>query len=109
MRAAAAGAMLEAIGMARAGQLAEAHKRLDVAAGEVRAAMAKYKDDELAGVLAELESVGKDNAQLVVVAPAPTPKLPMEAAADAPVSAPAPIERDLRRKEDHAVRTVHGR
>jgi Ca-activated chloride channel family protein len=115
VRTAAAGAILEAIAMARAGQVAEARKRLDGAAVQVKAAIAKYRDSELAGVLEELDAVGKDLAQLVVVAPPPVAdRVDAEAPRHAmsmpqPATAPAAIETELRHKQDSAQRRVHGR
>ena len=124
VRTTAASAMLEAIGLARAGHVPEAHKRIDAAVVEVKAAMKKYKDSDLASVLDELDSVQKDIAQLVVAAPppvvqptqvvgvsgempSPKPSAPPPMA-DQPAVAPSPVERDLRRKQDRAVKTVRG-
>ena len=113
VRTAAAGAILETIAMARAGRIAEAKKRLDAAAVEVKAAMARLHDDELRAVLDELDSVGKELSQLVVAAP-PPPDYQRRPIADGgesppPATAPAAIETQLRHEQDRAEQRVHGR
>jgi Ca-activated chloride channel family protein len=113
VRTAAASAILEAIGLARQGAIAQAQARIAAAAAAVRAAAGRLEDAALGDVVRELEDVGKQLAQLVVPAPQVTihdapggsrPELMMTA----PATAPAPVERRLRRAQEKASATVSG-
>jgi Ca-activated chloride channel family protein len=126
VRTAAASAILEAIALARQGQIAPAQARIAAAATAVRAAAAKLGNADLAPVLRELEDVSKQLAQLVV----PPPVIVSDAAADLstppldggsglvarpalprpvqPATAPPAVERKLRRLQEKASATVGG-
>ncbi|HSK00671.1 MAG TPA: VWA domain-containing protein [Kofleriaceae bacterium] len=118
VRTTAASAILEAIALARQGAIAEAQARIAAAAAAVRAAAARLEDAELGHVLRELEDVSKQLAQLVV----PAPQVGLQDASPArgpaggpramrpvaPATAPAPVERKLRRAQEKASATVTG-
>ncbi len=114
VRTAAASAILEAIALARQGQIAQAQARIAAAATAVRTASARFKDAELDRVVRELEDVSKQLAQLV--APAPQVSLdslrkggpPRPEVMSAPATAPAAVERKLRRMQEKASATVSG-
>ena len=113
IRAAAAGAILQAMALARSGQIAPARQNLAAAMAVVKAAAAKYKDPELDGLVKQLEQVAKEISQLVVIAqpmqpdPRGVPKLPTTA--PAPATAPSmDVESHLRRAEEGAARAVRG-
>ncbi len=110
IRTDAASAILQAIALARQGQLDAAKLRLDNAAALVRAASSRLSDDELAKIATQLDEVAKQLAQLV-----PQPQVlqadmrPRPGAAPAPMVAPAAVETDLRRTEDAALKDVTGK
>lgn len=116
VRTVAAGAILEAITMARNGQIAPARQHLAQASQQVKEAMTRLKDDSLKDVLAELDEVSKGVAQMVVpqqaVLPDPSSNAmvkPSSVEPQAPAVAPMEVERTIRAKQDHAVRKVNGR
>jgi hypothetical protein len=114
VRTAAAGAILEAIGLARQGQIAQAQARIAAAAAAVRSAVARLKNAELGDVIRELEEVGKQLAQLVAPAPQVTAHghrggAPQALdALGAPAMAPPAVERKLRRMQEKASAAVSG-
>lgn len=111
VRASAASAILEAMGLARSGLLEPAKQRLAQAQQAVRAAQAKLKSKDLDAVLGELAAVAKELAQMVAQVqivqphrgggvPQPRPQ---------PVTAPSVDgEVMLRRSEASAAATVRG-
>lgn len=97
IRAGAASAMLDAIALARQGQLDQGRKRIATAMELVRAATTRLQDPELAKVVGQLEDLLKQLQQFTVV-PGP-----------APAAAPASVEVRVRRTEEAATRAVSGR
>ena len=121
VRTTAASAILEAIALARQGQIAPAQARIAAAAAAVRAAAGRLGDAGLLDVLRELEDVSKQLAQLVVPPPSElvtdatlqaVPGLAVGVVparvAPMPATAPAPVERKLRRLQEKASATVSG-
>ena len=115
IRATAAGATLEAITLARQGQVEPARKRIADALKTVKAAAARFKDDELEQLGRELDNLAKDLAKIVVPPPqivggnwdqkqAPVDKT----ATMAPATAPAAVEPSIRRAEQNAADVVRG-
>lgn len=107
IRTTAAGAILEAIAMARGNQVDAARSKLAAAASIVRAASTRLADPELAAIAVQIDEVAKQLAQLVVpqaiVGDRQAPGL------DRPAMAPAPVESKLRRVEDEASKALSGR
>jgi len=60
------GATLEAITLARQGQIEPARKRLDTATSVVRAAAKKLGDKDLEQLVQEMEDLSKDLAKIVL-------------------------------------------
>ncbi len=118
VRTAAASAILEAIALARQGAIAQAEARITAAIAAVRAAAARLGDADLEPIVRELEDVSKQLAQLVVPVPqvglqdaSPARNLaggPAPSRPAAPATAPAPVERKLRRAQEKASATVTG-
>ena len=114
VRTAAAGAILEAIALARQNQLELARKRLANASELVRAAATRLQDPELAKIIAQIEEVTKQLAQLVpqqviVQQRANGYDAPQPAPSSAPAVASPAIESQLRRAEERASKAVTGR
>jgi hypothetical protein len=116
VRTAAASAILEAITLARQGQLDLARKRLANAADVVRAASTRLADPELAKIISQLEEVTKQLAQLVAAAEPEVDSMQSVGLTDAapsrvraPATAPAAVEVKLRKAEDKAAKSVSGR
>jgi Ca-activated chloride channel family protein len=108
VRASAAGATLEAIALARQGQIEPGRKRLSDAVAAVRAAATKLADKELEQLVAELEALAKD---LTTIVPQPVQvigKSQVDADTFAPAMAPMAIEPKLRRAEEDASAKVRG-
>jgi Ca-activated chloride channel family protein len=108
VRATAAGATLEAIALARQGQIEPARKRLDAATAAVRAAAKKLGDKELEQLVQELEDLSKDLATIVPPQPVQVIGGIDKPAATAPAMAPTAIEPKLRRAEEAASDEVRG-
>ncbi len=118
VRTAAASAILEAIALARQGAIAQAEARITAAIAAVRVAAARLGDADLEPIVRELEDVSKQLAQLVVPVPqvglqdaSPARNLaggPAPSRPAAPATAPAPVERKLRRAQEKASATVTG-
>ncbi len=115
VRASASSAILEAMALARAGQVDPAKKRLALAAAMVKAAQARLKPGVLDGVSLELTNVTKEistlvmqAAQVQIVRPPTRASSPMPMPAPAPAMAPADDERALRKSQEAAVSAVRG-
>jgi Ca-activated chloride channel family protein len=125
VRTSAASAILEAITLARQGQLDQARKRLANATELVRAASTRLQDPELAKIISQLEEVTKQLAQLVaqqevISAQPPTigeqmqnsPSVDKKPTAPKstrpPAVAPEAVERKLRKIEEQATKSVSG-
>ena len=110
VRATAAGATLEAITLARQGQIEPARKRVADAVKAVKAAASRLKDDELEQLGRELDALAKDLAKIVVPPPQIIGDMPQagETMSLAPATAPAPVERSLRKAEQKASDVVRG-
>ncbi len=115
IRAAAAAAILQAINLARSGQIQPARQSLAAATAAVKAAAAKYKGAELDQLLKQLDDVAKEIAQIVAVAPPPPQKrdypggAPEPKMSRMPATAPSPaVESQLRRAEEAATETMSG-
>jgi Ca-activated chloride channel family protein len=112
IRANASAAILEAIGLARQGQLPQAKKVLAEAIKDVKAAAKDYPKEDFKKLVEELESVSRQVATMVppqnglqignanVLQGEPRPM--------APVTAAPAVERDLRRTEESATERVQG-
>ena len=110
IRARAAGATLEAIALARSGQVEPARKQLAEVIAAVRTAAKKLSDPELEQLVTELDALVKDLAKIVVQ---PPPVLVRDTTATldampAPAMAPAAVEPKLRRAEEDASEAVRG-
>ena len=114
VRVAAAGAILEAMSLARSGPGAAARQRLAAERSALTAALAgqRLPAAELHQLIAELDQVAAELAQ-VAVTPPPPPSPGVQDLADrpevAPATAPEPVEQALRRSEEAANREVMGR
>ncbi|HEY5947486.1 MAG TPA: VWA domain-containing protein [Kofleriaceae bacterium] len=109
VRATAAAATLDAITLARQGQIEPARKHLDAAIAAVRAAAKKLADKDLEQLVQELDDLAKDLAKIV---PQPPVQVIGETMMDKPQAAPAmapmAIEPKLRRAEEAASDEVRG-
>jgi Ca-activated chloride channel family protein len=113
IRATAAAATLQAINLARGGQIASARSGLATAIAAIKTASKKLKDPELDTLVQQLEELSKELAQIIVPQPQivsdrsikrPMPDMP----APPPATAPAAVEMELRRSEDKASATMSG-
>src|SRR5262249_29132267 len=68
VRASAAAAILQALNLARAGQIPQARQSLATATAMVKTAAAKYKNADLDQLIKQLETVEKEIAQIVATA-----------------------------------------
>ncbi len=107
VRARAAGATLEAISLARRGQVDAARKQLADAIAAVKVAAKKLGDKELDQLVVELDELAKDLAKIT------PPQIissdsPAATAVRAPAMAPMAVERKLRRAEEDASDAVRG-
>jgi Ca-activated chloride channel homolog len=110
VRATAAGATLEAISLARSGQIEPARKRIGEAIAMVRAAAKKLGDKELEQLVKELDELANDLAKIV---PPPAVQVigtttAIDTASPPPAMAPMAIEPRLRRAEENASEKVRG-
>ncbi len=107
-RAAAASTILQAIAMARSGQMAPARAALDAAEKSARAAVIRFDDPELRELIEQLVEVRNHLADLVpqqqIVKPGSP--VPMPSAADAPAMASPATERILRNAHAKAQRVL---
>jgi Ca-activated chloride channel homolog len=113
IRATAAAATLQAINLARAGQIASARSGLATAIAAIKTAGKKLKDPSLDTLVQQLEELSKELAQIIVqqqqVVSDRTSKRPMpDMPAPPPSTAPAAVEMQLRRSEEKAAATVNG-
>jgi Ca-activated chloride channel family protein len=112
VRASAAGATLEAIALARSGQIEQARKRLADATTAVRAAAKKLADKELEQLVSELDELAKDLAKIVppsqVIVGDAAPRSDDYSSVKAPATAPMAVESKLRRAEEAASDEVRG-
>ncbi|MDB4955189.1 MAG: hypothetical protein JWO36_2758 [Myxococcales bacterium] len=117
VRSSAAAAILQAITLARQGQVAPARQTIAAAIAAVKAAATRLKDADFSQLLKELENVGKQVAQVVA---APQPELVIGKSASEmpkhqvpmsvpPAMAPPAVEPMLRRAEEAATANVQGR
>ena len=110
IRASAAAAILTSMQLAREGQVAPARQQLALAMAAVRVAATKYRDAGLDVLLKQLDEVAKQLAQI-----APPPELVDRAKRSSindrptPATAPASVERRMRRTEEKAAATLQGR
>ncbi len=102
IRSAAAATILQALELARSGQLPAAHQSLAAATTAVKLAAKMYKNAGLDELLAQLADLDKEIAQIVVSLAAPRQDQRV------PSAAPAAIESQLRRAEDKASSVVRG-
>jgi len=107
IRATAAAAILQALTLARAGQVPQARQGLVAATAIVKAAAGKFAGAGLDELVKQLEAVEKEIAQIVAAQqPLQVDKRPVPRQ---PATAPAPaIEQDLRRTEAAAAKTMRG-
>lgn len=108
IRASAAAAVLQAMTLARSGQIQPARRGLVAATAIVKAAAARYKDADLMALVKQLEQVDREIAQIVVtVEPQrlPLPQIPQAQPATAPSAA---VEASLRHAEDRASAVMRG-
>ncbi len=109
VRASTASAILEAMNLARSGQLGPAKQRIAQAVQAVRAAQAKLKTKSLDAVLGELAAVAKELAQMVVQIVPPNNVPDLQHKLPHPLTSPSPAgEMALRRSEEKASATVRG-
>jgi Ca-activated chloride channel family protein len=113
VRASAAAAILQALNLARGGQIQQARQSLATATAMVKTAAAKYKNADLDQLIKQLETVEKEIAQIVAtVVRAQVDKRPVadddRGVAPAPATAPPKSEKALRRVEEAAEATVRG-
>ncbi|HEY5922638.1 MAG TPA: VWA domain-containing protein [Kofleriaceae bacterium] len=113
VRATAAGATLEAIALARSGQIEQARKRVADAITAVKAAIKKLGDPELETIVTELDALSKDLAKIVPPPQVIGTGMPHGTGmqldhAPAPAMAPPMVEPTLRRAEERAGETVRG-
>ncbi len=111
IRASAAAAILVSMQLAREGRVDPARQQLGLAIAAVRAAATKYKDAGLDVLLKQLEEVVKQLAQIAprpveLVNPARRQSMNDQ---PTPATAPASVERGMRRTEEKAAATVQGR
>ena len=111
VRVATASAILQAMALARAGQIDAARQQLDAQKSAIMAALARQTlpADELQKLLAELDQVAGELAQVVLVRAPVADMADRAAIAPPPAEAPAAVEADLRRAEEGANATVMGR
>ncbi|MBA3671889.1 MAG: hypothetical protein H0W68_07690 [Gemmatimonadaceae bacterium] len=117
VRTNAASAILEAITLARQGQLDLARKRLTNAADVVRAASTRLQDPELVKIISQLEEVTKQLSQLVAQQPVAvevdrvgaTEGTSSDVPMAMPATAPPAVEVELRKMQDKAAKSVSGR
>ena len=105
VRSSAAAAILEAMTLARSGQVAAAQKRIAEAIAAVRAAVARTHDASLEQLIEQLSAVGKQLAQVVVQ---PQPIASGQRNSPQPAVAPPTVEPELRKAEAAAQATVQG-
>jgi Ca-activated chloride channel family protein len=111
IRSTAAAATLQAISLARAGQVAQARQGLATTIAAIRAAGQKYKDAELDKLVKQLEALSKELAQVVVQQQQElirAQRHPVDSPSPQPSVAPAAVETSLRRREERATATVRG-
>ena len=102
IRATAAAAILQAITIARSGQVAQARQALATATTAVKTAAAKYPD--LADLVTQLDQIDHEIAQIVPVVRVVRDRVPTQ-----PAMAPKPeTESNLRRAEDKASAVLRG-
>jgi len=104
IRAFGAAAMLDAINLARSGQLAAAQDHLASAIAAVKDAATRLHEPDLDQLANDLEMLGKQIAT-IVVAP---PQIVEERPVPQPAVAPASIEPGIRRAEDKANAVLRG-
>jgi len=108
IRSAAAAAILQALTLARAGQIQPARQSLIAATAIVKTAAKTYKDADLDQLVKQLEEVEQEIAQIVVIA-APLRQNDKRPMPPQPATAPSPaVETSLRRAEDKASAVVRG-
>ena len=105
IRAAAAAATLQAIMLARTGQIDEARKQLGAAVGTVRGEATRLADPALEQLVRDLDQLVEDLAKIV-----PPQQVIGQRRPDAAVPAMAPVEVEprLRRAEEEASRKLRG-
>jgi Ca-activated chloride channel family protein len=111
IRATAAAATLQAINLARAGQVAQARAGLATAITAIKTAGKKLKDPaDLDALVKELEELSQELAQIVVPQRQIVSDVKRPTVQDMPVpaTAPAPVEKRLRRSEEKAESAVMG-
>ena len=108
VRARAAGATLEAISLARRGQVEAARKQLADAIAAVKVAAKKLGDKELDQLVVELDELAKDLAKITPPAHVIGSDAPAATTAAAPAMAPMAVEKKLRRAEEDASDAVRG-
>ncbi len=110
VRASAAGATLEAISLARSGQIEPARKRIADAITAGKAAAKKLGDAELDALVKQLGELAEDLAKIVPpqqqIIGTSAPQIDRPAAA--PAMAPMAVEPKLRRAEEDAADQVRG-
>jgi Ca-activated chloride channel family protein len=109
VRAMAASATLEAMQLARGGQVEAGRARLAQAIAIVRAAATRLRDAELGKLATELERVSQQLTKLTVQIVRPVASAGGDAPSPAPATATPDIERDLRSVEAQAHGTASGR
>jgi Ca-activated chloride channel homolog len=107
VRSAAAAAILQALTLARSGQIQPARQSLIAATAIVKTAAKTYKDADLDQLVKQLEEVEQEIAQIVVVAPLrQNDRRPVQ---QQPATAPSQaVESKLRRAEDKANAVIRG-
>jgi len=108
VRSAAAAAILQALALARSGQIQPARQSLIAATAIVKAAAKTYRDADLDQLVKQLGEIEQEIAQIVVLA-APQNHGDARPQQEQPATAPSPaVESNLRRAEDKANATMRG-
>jgi Ca-activated chloride channel homolog len=108
VRATAAGATLEAITLARGGQIEPARKRIADAITAVKAAAKKLGDKELDDLVKQLDELSNDLAKIVPPPVQIIGETTIQTTSQPPAMAPLAVEPKLRRAEESAADAVRG-
>ena len=104
IRSFGAAAMLDAINLARSGQLGPAQEHLAAAIKTVADAARRLHEDDLVQLAKDLEALGKQLATMTVV----PPQIVEDRAVDQPAQAPEAMEVPIRRAEEKANAVLQG-
>lgn len=110
-RAEAAGAIIQAINLARGGSVDQAHKLLAAAEKAARSGAAQMKDTDLAELADRIKALGRDLAQIQARPAVTTNRVQpgSDPLTDVPAAAPPSVEPAIRETYDEAARTLDSR